>query len=110
MGLIACWAYQWDSICNPLHFLLVFAHGLVILIGSNKQKRKLRHMGCYILGFTLPACLVIGRNLIISSTFLGATRNPSNIGLQENLLSVFWQTFGGYLGNLEIWMELFWWK
>jgi hypothetical protein len=55
----------------------------------------------YLIGFFLPAGMVLTRNKTLTNYLIGAPRNRSDLGLLQNLRDTFRAVFGNYLGETK---------
>jgi 4-amino-4-deoxy-L-arabinose transferase-like glycosyltransferase len=76
--------------------LPLFLLGIVFIFIESKQ--KLRTLGLYIVGFTMPASFILVRNLIVIGAIMPSP-NPSNVGFKSNVLAAFQAVFEQYLGT-----------
>lgn len=76
---------------------LVCAGVIFLLVNSRPYKRKLLNVGLYLLGFGIPAGLVLGRNLLVSGSLMPSF-NAFGIGLKEDINAIIKALLDGYAG------------
>jgi len=79
--------------------LPVFFVCVLFLATSGNWSWALQSIWLYMMGFFLPAGLVLARNKALTNYFVGAPRNKSDLGLVQNLRDTFRTVFGNYLGE-----------
>ncbi|MBN1582009.1 MAG: glycosyltransferase family 39 protein [Anaerolineae bacterium] len=82
-------------------FLPVFFLGVLLLIEPGDWPRTAQNLVLYAMGVAPLAGWVIARNLILSDTWLGPSRNPSTRGLGLNYYDMVKATFRHYLDRVS---------